>query len=291
MVAGLTVLATSGEPDSDYINPEPWLVVLDSRRIGIEFITYGAQYSAVLYGIVDERGNWVAWPSPVTPRFGYTMSPSGAVAISDSQDRVHIAWSLFDPEQHVQTFHYLQLDNDGRITVSSAQLGSAPVASDLYQNPVRPGIRVTEIGVDVVWPGNGTFWVAPLDLQGRPISPPFPSGTADNSTFPLRVPAPGGSDFDSYASTGSDGGGNSFYVWHRSIFRQVARQPISEYELHFLSQGSSGPSERLLYSTADSWWWGAKPLVIPAFTMLITGIVVAPISEWRFRRSDSRKGP
>ena len=273
LLSGITVIAVSIEPNSDYISTEPWVCVLGPDRIGIEFVTYGHDFSAVLYGVVDSRGNWIVGPSPVTPRYGYFLSPSGAIAVCDSAARVHIAWILSGSNPREQSFYYLQLDGVGRVIATAGPLGNRSVTDQSYY-PVSPGIQVNSSTVDVAWMDNGTSWAATLDLDGRLIQPAHP--LAGNISGPPRVPSPLPSAFGSSASVGSDGAGFTYYVWQIFRFRQAGRQSLLEYEVGFGRTGPGGQVDRIVYST-DDFWWTTKPMVVPGFVFALIGAVTTPI--------------
>lgn len=283
LAGGLSLFAVSLEPNTDYILDEPWVIVFSEGRIGIEFITYGARYSAVLSGIVDGSGNWVQWPVAVTPWYGYSTSPVGARAIRDDADRVHIAWTLYDSDRQDQTFHYVQLDRSGRVVATAGPLGSAHITPGGYQSPVRPAIRVAGGEVHVVWLTNGTYVATVLDLEGRVIAPPSPASNLDNASFGTREPVPDGGDFDSAASVGVGEFGNTYYLWRRSIFGMSGRQPISEYEVLLRRDGPSGSYVKILYSTRDT-WWTTRPTVVPAVVLSVAGGTSAPFLMWRLIR-------
>jgi len=284
LISGFAMIGVSVEPNSDYIATEPWLVVLSPDRIGIEFITYGRDFSAVLYGIVDSRGNWVVGPSPVTARYGYFRSPSGAVAVSDSPSRVHIAWSLVDGDLGVQSFHYLQLDRNGRVVAATGPFGNESLPPPTI-GPVNPGIQVNTSTVEVLWTDQGSTWAATLDLNGRLIQPAHPFGGSFSG--PARVANPLSSSGGS-ASMGSDGAGSTCYVWQESRAGLTYRQTHLEYGVHFYRTGPGGSVDRILYAT-DDFFWTSKPLVLPGFVLTLAGAVAVPIlvallaMRWRTR--------
>jgi hypothetical protein len=273
LISGLTLIGVAVEPNSDYISAEPWLVILGSGRIGVEFITYGRDFSAVQYGIVDSRGDWVAGPSPVTGRYGYFLSPTGAVTVSDANARVHIAWTLYDSNLRVQSFRYTQLDGAGRVTVATGPLGNRSVP-DQSNGPINPVIRLNTSTVDVVWLDQGTNWAVTVDMNGRVVQAAHP--IAGNVSAPPRVPAPLPSTFGSTASTRSDGAGSTYYVWQQSRFRNSGRQGVLEYELRFYRTGPGGAVDRILYST-DDLFWTTKPTVLPGFALTLAGAVAVPL--------------
>jgi len=273
LISGITMIGVSIEPNSDFTSPEPWLLIIAPDRIGIEFVTYGRDFSAVQYGVVDPRGNWVVGPSPVTPRYGYFLYPSGAVAVSDPGARVHIAWTLLDSNLHEQSFHYIQLNDVGRVMAAAGPLGNRSVPLQSY-GPVSPGIQVTSSTVEVVWTDQGANWAATLDLNGRLMQPAHP--LAGNVGGPPRVPSPSPSAFGSSASVGSDGAGSTYYVWQQSRFRQAGRQTVLEYDVGFYRTGPGGGVDRILFST-DDFWWTTKPMVVPGFVLALTGAVAVPI--------------
>ena len=272
LISGITMVGVSIEPNSDVISSEPWLVVLATDRVGIVFVTYGRDFSAVLYGVADSRGNWLVGPSPVTARYGYFLYPYGAVPVADSEGRIHLAWTLVDGFQNDQSFHYIQFDSVGRVIATAGPLGNRSVPDGRY-GPVTPLIRVNASTVDVVW-SDGGYWAATLDLNGRVIQQAHP--IAGNVSAPPRVPSPSPSAFGSSASVGSDGAGSTYYVWQQQRFRQAGRQSVLEFDLGFYRVGPGGAVDRILYST-DDFYWTTKPLALPGFVLTIAGLVTVPI--------------
>ncbi len=273
LVSGIGLVGVSILPDSDHIMGEPWLLVLATNHVGVEFITYGRDFSAVQYGVIDSGGSWVVGPKAITGRYGYHLYPSGARAISDSMTRVHVAWTLFDPTVHEQSFYYLQLDALGQVVAAVGPLGNRSVPT-VYDGPNPPGIQASNSTVEVTWADEGTYWAATLDLNGRLVRPAHP--LPGNVTGTPRVPAPLPGAFASTASVGSDGAGATYYVWQQSRYRQVGRQSLLEYEIRLYRTGPGGEVDRILYST-DDFWWTTGPLVVPGVVLILMGTVVLPV--------------
>ena len=273
LLSGIAIIAVSIEPNADYIEPDPWLFVLAPNRIGIEFITYGREFSAVQYGVVDSGGNWVVWPMSVTPRSGYSLYPSGASAVSDPGGRIHVAWSLFDSTGLQQSYRYLQLSDTGLVLAATGPVGNRSVSPSAF-GTVSPVINVTSSTVDVAWTDQGTTWAATLDLTGHLIQPAHT--LAGNVTGPTRVPAPLPSMFGSSASSGIDGTGSTFCVWEQARYVQTGRQSVLGYEVRFYRTGPGGEMDRIVYSTDDT-WWTTKSMVLPGFVLALTGAVMVPI--------------
>lgn len=286
-LGGLATLVLSQEPDASYISGRPWLAVLGPTRFGVEFITYGGDYTTVLYGILDENGNWVAWPSPIAPRFNLSVFPWDAVMVADPVGRVHVAWTLFDSDENVQSFHYVQLGPDSRIRVQVGPLGSAPVNIEAFGAPVSPGLLVTDQEVQVYWrevlsTGAAVYMKTTLDLSGRGTSQTTPVEFVDSAAYPSRVEFEGRTLRDSLASAGGDGRGNTHYLWQRQLYRGFTFNLFQEYDLLWRRAGSGGVVEKPIYSTWG-WWWTTKAPVLPALVIMMAGLVAAPILSLRRR--------
>lgn len=291
-IGSLTNLAWSVEPDSTFIPGGPWLVPLGPSRFGVQFITWGWDFSTVLFGILDGNGNWVSWPTPITPRSSFRVLPWDALTVADAAGRVHVAWTRFDTEQFVQTFHYLQLDPNGRIRVQTGPLGEATVDYQSFKLPVSPRFLVTDQEVQMFWQGNGTYLRTDLDFIGKVTSPPTAVPFVDPRAFPPRVEVEGGNRYDSRASAVSEGG-FTYLLWQRLAFRGFGRAINQEYDVVWRRVGPDGRAEKAIYSTFD-WWWTTRSLVVPSFVIFLAGIVAAPIfatmrTKWSLLRGTLRR--
>ena len=291
IVSGVAGLVASFEPgNSSYAtDPAPWLLLLGPARLGVEFINYGWDNSAVFFGVADTSGNWLHRPVPVTPLGTYNRAPTGAIARIDETGRVHIAWALFETDRELQSYYYLQLDPSGFVRVESKRLGTDAVR-EVYI-PVPIGLHISPNSERVAWFANGTYNVVTLGSDGNVISGPEPTPTLDNASyFPVRGPPPGGIEpVDQEASSVSDSSGNVYYLWRRTRQWYEGRNFRLEQDLQFLKEGPSGSYSKVLHSTEDSWWL-TKPFVLPSSIVLVSGSLIAPILTRLMFRLRQREG-
>lgn len=289
IATGIALLAVSVEPDTDYVQPEPWLVALGPGRFGAEFVTYGRTSSAVRFGVLDGEGAWIVSSRPITPSFGFFHGPSRAYAASDAT-RVHVAWTLYDSDRFEESFHYVQLDFEGNLRAVAGPLAATPVQRDDFSvYPQTPGIRILPDTVQVHWAANGTPMKTVLDLDGRVVAPPTPTDPLDNATGPPARWTMSPEDLpDASASVIEDPSGVVYYLWRRYSYSGSPRSPKLDYNVMFRRTGAGSDVERLLYSTTDL-WWSSKPFVVPAIVLISGGGVATVLLGFRTFLSKSRR--
>ncbi len=280
VVGGIVGFALAYEPPhATYsLSGPPWILSLGAGQFAVIFINAGLGNRAVFFGVVDFNGAWISWPVPVTPReAGGSKGPSGVTARLDGEGIVHLAWALWDSENDLQTFHYLQLEASG-----SKRLASEVWAESLQEiyGPVPVGLRIEPNQLQIASPVNNsyfrnetpTYMVSTLDYAGALTESPYPVSNLDETSYfpPRRLPpgVPYRQPGDSDASIVTDEQGNTFYLWidFRDWF--VGRAYFSERDLRFDREGSAGSTTRILYSTEDTWWL-TKPLILPSVLGLI----------------------
>lgn len=276
VVGGLGAVIFSVEPDTTFLGAKPWLVLIGDEKIGVEFITYGSRYSAVLFGILDRSGNWVSLPAPLSPLYGTSTYPSSAFSVEDSAGRIHVSWSLYDTAAPRQVFHYLQLDVRGRVVVRADAIGNASIGEAPFPVLAEPWIRPEADRVGVFWSSNGTYQMTVLGLDGSVIAPPSPAPEVNDTWLPSRSAIDGGTWRDSKASVRSDALGNTLYLWQRLTYSRSGPVLLDQYEVRLRRVGPSGDLERAVYST-DDWWWATKPAVLPAVVAMLVGAAASAV--------------
>jgi hypothetical protein len=282
--AGLTGLAMAAHPwiDGDYLNSEPWLVQLGPDRLGVEFINFNiGPGDGILFGIINGRGDWVTGPDTVaTGGPGSTLT--NALTLADGGGRIHMAWSVEDFGNDLQTFYYTQLDAQGHPRIQTGPLGSRGVS---LEGPAAPvGLRINPGGLELAWRDDGNFTIVPLNFDGSPAGPPYQVATIENgSFFPQRHAAPDEAYYNRGASVLNTPDGHTYQLWARERSWMEGREYLSEDDLMFRRDGPGGTLVRVLYSTQDLLWL-TEPGVLPSTMLLFAGALATPFLAVRLGR-------
>ncbi len=322
VVAGTFGLVIESQPwlRSYYFGGLPCLLDLGSGRLGLVFVNFDLSEGGVYYAILDPGGGWILLPTAVTPLQQGTVGPSEAMARVDGAGRVHIAYSLWDPDRGNLSFYYAQVDAaSGRVLHSVGPLGSLFLSWIYTDHP--PGLAVDGTGAWVAWPADasemqalgptpGPWRVAHISEAGALLGPPTEVAQIDNASFflPRALPPGGAEPVDSPASYVVQGA-TTFRVWthdriwYTSAFGPFAAPPAQPRvhaesavyhqatDFQFQRAGPEGVANVTLLSTQANWWM-ERPWVAPASVALVAGgTTLALLAAFRARDARQRRVP